>query len=424
MNIKKASLILFPFFLATSLNHCLKSTKSKKNALESDDLFRNKKDRFYLATIKSAVPMEGSQTSFVGDDMLVGIGCYSEAKDPATVVEVKKSKCSTESEPLALNQRRYLHQFPIIGNSENPKPGQCKVILGNLDFVQTMENLPREFAYGPAANLKNSVYSALGWCGVSVAFMVLTGPAGGTIMKVAKGATIPANTTSTAIVLYNQPVNQNILSRMGTALTHTTMSQLLSGAGKTLGKINPLTMIPKTAGTIGTGGVNMVSAITGATSSGIKMLKAAPVSQVLMGGLTLLPCGGVPSSFMAASADSQKVKNRNALFKGLAKAEELARAKIKSGPNAQAFQTSILNHDFSTTAALLYPQMAMEFNTNVVEFFENGWGFDRNNNKFFDMVSIFAEELKNDTVVDTAPPGNPAPPNGQPPTGTSTPGGQ
>ncbi|NBW83355.1 hypothetical protein EBR21_16525, partial [bacterium] len=155
------------FAVLLSLFGCTQNSKVK--SISSDDWFRNGVDRFYLATVPSGIMLKESQNVVVGQDVLVGVGCFGEAKDPKTPVLVSVPSCSGKKAKIPMNERVRLDDFPMAEDPKNPKAGQCVLLLGPSHLVKTIQSKPEILADGVLATAAMTTAIATNACGLSLA---------------------------------------------------------------------------------------------------------------------------------------------------------------------------------------------------------------------------------------------------------------
>jgi len=110
---------------------CKNTQESNEEALNGNDWFKNGVDRFYLAYINSDIRMLRNGPETYGQQFFFGVGCYGESKDPHAQVQVKKDPQSSVFVTKKLSEREMLHEFDLVVSTEKPKPGQCKILLGD-----------------------------------------------------------------------------------------------------------------------------------------------------------------------------------------------------------------------------------------------------------------------------------------------------
>ncbi|MEI8027833.1 MAG: hypothetical protein WCI18_15900 [Pseudomonadota bacterium] len=126
------------------------SDVSSPQALSSNDWFKTGVDRFYLAWIKTDAFISPSHQELFGQQFFLGVGCYGEEKDGSKEVSVRNAPHSDVYITKKLNERVMLHEFDIVPKSSTPKPGQCKILLGDVDTAQQISNVKSMTAGGKA----------------------------------------------------------------------------------------------------------------------------------------------------------------------------------------------------------------------------------------------------------------------------------
>lgn len=122
------------FTLSMLTSSCLKkksTTDSTGKALSSNDWFKDGVDRFYLAHKAAGSFISANFDVRYGEQFLMGIGCYGEPQDPEAYVEVPVDTLGSVMTTKKLNERKFLHEFPVVYNTELPQKGQCKILLGD-----------------------------------------------------------------------------------------------------------------------------------------------------------------------------------------------------------------------------------------------------------------------------------------------------
>ncbi len=143
MKMKQVALII------AILSGCRTDTDvSSPKALSSNDWFKTGVDRFYLAWMKTDTFISPSHQELFGQQFFFGVGCYGEEKDGSKEVSVKTDPHSNMKITKKLNERVMLHEFDIVPKSAKPKPGQCKILLGDIDTAQQISNVKSMMAGG------------------------------------------------------------------------------------------------------------------------------------------------------------------------------------------------------------------------------------------------------------------------------------
>ena len=134
--------------------------------MSSSDWFKDGVDRFYLAHLDSKTKIDDAYNYTYGDRFFIGVGCYGEPEDQHSLVKVKASAFSSDEITIPLSQRTMLHQFPIT-DSDTPKKGECKIILGSSINARQIINDASLEAGGDRSNvtekLAGTTLDALGF---------------------------------------------------------------------------------------------------------------------------------------------------------------------------------------------------------------------------------------------------------------------
>ena len=167
--VAKISLSIFAFSMASGC----RLSKSKVKALQSKDWNRNGVDRFYLAVGTTSAALEGSKDLTAGQDMIFGVGCFGESKDPRALSWVKDTSCPGGKAQIALNERTMMAEFPMAADPQKPKAGECVLLMGDNSLLQNLNKNPHEFAAGPSGDVVRNAIVSTGACGLTLG-LVLT----------------------------------------------------------------------------------------------------------------------------------------------------------------------------------------------------------------------------------------------------------
>jgi hypothetical protein len=404
-------------FLATALtvtgvSGC-KKTLSREKALESDDWFRDGVDRFYFATVSTATLQEGTTVGArVGQNMLVGIGCYGEPKDPATLVDVPKDACGQGESRMPLNARTMWHQFPIADDaSKPPQKGQCVQLLGDFDLVKHTRLYSEDFATGIGQQAWNKFMGSAGFCALSLAFMSKPGQAAMDVAwkKTKTGASwVAKGTASNAKAVASKfqfgrwfagPIPAAPISEAArTKFAFEMASRGLTGP-QVFAKALPVGAMDDL--------LVAQTAMVGTTTSFIGRMANSTIGKTAGTVLDLLPCASTGFSMASLIRDKRDEKNIKALFGGIQRAEELAKADLARGKHASKFAEFEKNKNYVEYQNLLIPAFVQNFNKNVNDKFEQGWALPGSRpEEFFDMVRGVQGEIDkmaNEVVQKQAP---------------------
>jgi hypothetical protein len=356
--------MIFVSLLSAVLLPSCKLANSSNKAAESDDWLRKGTDRFYFATAPQAVAQEGSEAK-VGQNMIWGIGCKGENKDPNSLVDVP-TKCSTaKMTRLPLNERTMVHQFNMADNDADFKNGKCKVLLGDVDLLADVQKLPADYKTGAGAETWNQFLSSAALCGVTLAFMhpVVMKPASAAYARLSTAAGVKAAAAGSALKGFGKKIPFVV-------------SAYNSGAGKWV-------MGASAAAT--SKGAGFVGSITGNPLLG-------KVGNTL---LWAFPCGYSLKSLGDHIAGKQTDKNMQAFFNGIAKAEKLADQELSKGPQKAQYNSQVEKGNVLEVLNTKIPAFVRNYNKNTNEKFEQGWElFGNNSQRFFDTVIFLQEAME------------------------------
>jgi hypothetical protein len=124
---------------------------SDQNAMESKDAWSKRPDRFYLSYMESDEYIPGgTDQDRVGNEFLFGLGCRKEDPEQSSLVRVPRSFRSGPNDyaPIALYDRIALHQFKEASNPKSLKENECLVLFGDPDVRQAIQNSPQNYSKG------------------------------------------------------------------------------------------------------------------------------------------------------------------------------------------------------------------------------------------------------------------------------------
>ena len=136
-------------------------------AMESKDALSKRPDRFYLAYMESNERIPGgTDDERVGNEFLFGVGCRKEDPEKGTIVDVPANFRARPSETVrvALNERVALHQFPEAKNQNKLKKNECMVLFGDPDVRQSIQNTPQNYSKGDKRNVLLQVMYTVSTC--------------------------------------------------------------------------------------------------------------------------------------------------------------------------------------------------------------------------------------------------------------------
>ena len=325
--------------------------------MESADWFRTKVDRLYLAVYQTPVPLLGGGT--LGGEFLSVVGCWQEDPNPSALTMVPGSRCGSSPIPLPLNQRRYLHQFPLTGGTGGP--GSCKVLLGSRDLLQWVRSNPKEFVLGPSAKLIEASFFSGCSCGWGLFGPMLTPVFGKLARDVTRRFSVPE-------------VEQ------GVEWTKGQVGRVQRALGKVLGFLTRVQEVAKD--------------LEGepAVAQGLAVLRWMTLAY------NLKACASLALEEAPAALSGARSRENLAHF---VRGFSIAHAKAKkalSPEQARAYGLLLDAGDFRGASALLGPNLALAFNRDTKETFQQGW-FDRQD--FFILMEKLQQAL--DEAVTEAP---------------------
>lgn len=326
--------------------------KSSVKTISSNDWFRNGVDRFYLATVPSSVRYPKAQTVRVGQDALIGLGCFGESKNQNETVTVQGKSCAGETYDIALNERIRLDDFPLAADPQNPNAGECVVLLGSTEVVETLRTEPEKFLHGMLDTAAISAATATNACGLSLA------------------------------------VGHSFF------LKKVSLDQQMTSAADAVGFARRLLMY--------LGANNLVPAVYNGTHP-VYALKAndslqgkspeelASLDKLLVG-QAVLPCGEYEKSIWELLGIAQSRDARKVLFRALAEADRRTAQRVRQSEFFPEFADALHRGDLRAAAGIYNPIFAFEFNRNVNESASQGWG-GFGTQKFFDEIRTINREL-------------------------------
>lgn len=342
----KFSIVACAFLLA----QCTR--KSNFKSISSDDWFRNGVDRFYLATLPSKLLHQGATTVRVGQDILVGVGCFGEPKEPATPVDIADPGCASKRAQIPLNQRIRLQDFPLAEDPSHPKAGQCVLLLGSSEVVKRVQEKPQEFVSGPLATAALSAATATNACGMSLAL-------------------------GQAFYLQKAIVTGAINSE----------KESLVFARKLLSYFGENNLVPS----FYTGEHPVYALKPNASLQGKDATQVAQFDKLLVG-QAILPCSEFNKSIWELLGIASKKDLRKVFFQAMAEADRRTAQRIRQSESFGEFAAALQRGDLRTAAGIYNPIFAYEFNRNVEAKASQGWG-GFGVQKFFDEVRAINSEL-------------------------------
>lgn len=328
------------------------TSKSKVKSISSDDWFRKGVDRFYLATVPSGVLLEGTRTVQVGQDVLVGVGCFAESKNPEEKFAIEEAKCASKRAQIPLNERIRLQDFPMASDPNAPRAGECVLLLGPSELLRRLKERPSEFVSGGVSTAALSAATATNACGMSLAL-------------------------GQAFFLQKTVVTDSIVSEKDSLLF----------ARKLLSYFGENNLVPAMYAND-----HPVYALKPNTLLQGKNPSQIAESDKLLVGQSVLPCREFKTSVwdmlgLASTRDVRKV-----FFKALAEADRRASIRVRQSSLFPEFASALQKGDLRAAAGVYNPIFAYEFNRNVEAKAAQGWG-GFGVQKFFDEIRTINKEL-------------------------------
>lgn len=345
-----------------------KQSASKQKSLESDDYFKDGKDRFYFAHLSTQEKLEGND-EILGHDMLFGVGCVGEDHNQGAIIDVPESSCSSKTKKMSLNARTMMHQFKIAKDPSKLQKGECLILMGNAQLPKAISENPKNFAHGANAEVMRAAAFSLGACGLTVGTMLYAGPLGSALAKGSGAAAV--HTSSSTLLSASAKVSKEVALGADYAGT---LVNALQGA-----KVVSLTAASSAASATQKGALWV---------AGMSATQAGVASRI---GISALPCSSTFFKITDVFANSQSNKNRKIYFDALTQADQIARKTIaKNAGRQQQFSAAESAGNIREAMAIYNPYFAASFNSKIRGKFENGWGSGR---KFFDMVKELQNEI-------------------------------
>lgn len=344
--------VKFSVFVITALMSAGCTQFSRVKSISSDDWFRSGVDRFYLATLPVELSSTENPRVRVGQEILVGVGCFGEPKDPATRVNVQTSVCSGKKASLPMNERIRLEDFPMAEDPTKPNPGQCVLLLGPAELVKIARTQPARLNTGAVSTAAVSAAIATNACGLSLAL--------GTSFFVQKTALSGQLTTEKETVTY---------------------------ARKMLNYFGANNLIPSFYSN-----EHPVYALK--PNEQLQAKSPADISKAdkMLVGQSVLPCSEFSKSIWDVLGFANKNDVRKVFFKAMAEADRRASLRVRQGAIFGEFAQALQQGQLRSAAAIYNPIFAYEFNRNVEAKAAQGWG-GFGVQKFFDEIRTINSEL-------------------------------
>jgi hypothetical protein len=342
----KAQFIMCILFLLSC------TQKSKVKTISSDDWFRNGVDRFYLATLPTQQMYPENSGISVGQDMLVGIGCFAEPKDPATRVAIPSPSCPSRKATIPLNERIRWQDFPMAKDPQRPQAGECVLLLGPEELVQKIQTSAHKFIEEPLSTVTMSNAIATNACGLSLSV--------GTAFFVQKAVLSKSVTTERDSIRFAQ----RMLNYFGENNLAPSMYS---------------NQYP----------IYAVKAQENLQGKDPRQLTRN--SKVLIG-QSVLPCGVFKKSIWDEIGFVNRNNARKIFFHAMAEADRRAALRVRQGRYFSEFAKAVQQGQLRIAAGIYNPIFAFEFNRNVASKASQGWGGISVQN-FFDEIRKINREL-------------------------------
>lgn len=326
--------------------------KSSVKTISSNDWFRNGVDRFYLATVPSRVLYPRTQTVRVGQDALIGLGCFGESKKQDEMATVKDTSCSAQSRQIPLNERTRLDDFPLAADPQNPRAGECVLLLGAAEVVESLKTEPEKFLHGMLDTAAINAATATNACGLSLAL-------------------------GHSFFLKKASLDQQL----------TSAADAVGFARRLLMYLGANNIVPAIYN-----GTHPVYALKANNSLQGKTPEELAAMDKLLVGQAVLPCGEYEKSIWELLGLAQSNDARKVLFRALAEADRRAAQRVRQSVFFPEFADALHRGDLRAAAGIYNPIFAFEFNRNVNASASQGWG-GFGAQKFFDEVRAISREL-------------------------------
>jgi hypothetical protein len=344
---------IFGFVFLSSA--CKLGSNSKPRALESNDWFKDGKDRFYLASLRTNENLEGSVNKLkLGSEMIFGVGCFGEPKDISSFVEVPPGPCSEKPRSMRLTERTYVDEFFFAKDPSKPNRGECVLLLGDANTVEHIKQFPKEYNQGPGGAAWTATAVAAGTCALST--MIFVPSIRGSVVTKLGAAATKVKTASATQALSGQVrqrvpnVFQNLLKKI--ALNSASVAQTIN--------------------------------------TPVEKFFRTPLGGSVSLGLSIIPCGNLATSVWLLLAEAQTNKNLAAFYKAMAETEKLTATDMAKSEWGQKFTVLAQKGNYREAAAVYNPQFVKQFNRKVFGTVEQGWFRGQ---RFFDTVKEINTQL-------------------------------
>lgn len=326
--------------------------KSSVKTISSDDWFRTGVDRFYLATVPTSIRYPNAQTVKLGQDVIVGLGCFGESKKPDEPIAISDTSCASGSRTVALNERTRLDEFKMAADPERPAAGECVLLLGPNELVDGLQRTPERFLHGMLDTAGINAATATNACGLSLALG-----------------------------------QSYFLQKVSSGQQVTSSADAVEFARKLLMYFGENNLVPA----MYTGSHPVYALKANESLQGKSPEQLADLDKLVVG-QAVLPCGEYEKSIWDLLGLGQSKEVRKVLFRALAEADRRTAQRVRQSQFFAEFATALHRGDLRTAAGIYNPIFAYEFNRNVDATASQGWG-GFGAQKFFDEIRIISKEL-------------------------------
>jgi hypothetical protein len=333
-----------------AVSGCTRSSGVK--SIRSDDWFRSGVDRFYLATIPADIRSAENPRVNVGQEILVGVGCFGEPREAASLVSVPSSSCAAKKAKIPMNERIRLQDFPMAEDPARPKAGQCVLLLGPEELVNVARTQPDRLNTAAVSTSAVSAAIATNACGLSLAlgtaFFVQKSVLSGAIAGDKEGVTF-------ARKMLNYFGENNLVPSF-------------------YSNEHPVYALKAN------------ERLQGKTAAEIENTDKILVGQAV------LPCSEYNKSVWDILGTANKNDVRKVFFAAMAEADRRAALRVRQGTFFTEFANALQRGQMRSASAIYNPIFAYEFNRNVDARASQGWG-GFGAQKFFDEIRKINSEL-------------------------------
>ncbi len=330
---------------------CTRSSGVK--SIRSDDWFRSGVDRFYLATLPTNLKTTDNPSLRIGQEILVGVGCFGEPRDPATRVTVQDASCPSKTAKLPMNERIRLQDFPMAQDPARPNAGECVLLLGPEELVKVVKSQPERLKSQAVSTASVSAAIATNACGLSLAL-------------------------GTSFFVQKSIISAEIKSE----------KESVTYARKMLNYLGENNLIPSFySDEHPVYALKSNERLQGKSPEEIRKLEKILVGQAV------LPCNVYEKSVWDVLGLANGNDVRKVFFAAMAEADRRAALRVRQGAFFGEFSHALQTGQMRSAAAIYNPIFAYEFNRNVDARASQGWG-GFGVQKFFDEIRKINSELK------------------------------